>query len=313
MNNKSNIIFMGIDVSKANLDISLSGAYSRIINNSKSIINFIKSNITSDSKEVFCALESTGGYERLAIKLLNEYGIKVHRAHPNKVHAFAKASGHFAKTDKLDAKLLERYADFTYGRVRTHSLKPEVLEELCSLRSLERSLEKELHAYQCRLKHLIGKAKKFADQHIKNLQNKIESVSRAIEEAIHSDQELKDKQRLLMSYKGVGKKVANSLISDLPELGMLQRKKIAGLVGVAPKTNESGQREYQARIFGGRFYVRKALYMSALVAVRHNSRMKLFYEGFIKRGKAPKVALVAIMRKIIITLNSMLKYNKFYS
>lgn len=313
MKDKSNIIFMGIDVSKSSLDIYLSGSHSKIGNDAKSITKFIKNKTKIDSKEIFCVLESTGGYERLSIRLLSEFGVKVHRAHPNKVHSFAKASGHFAKTDKLDAKLLERYAEFVYGDVQIHTSKSESMEELSGLRSLERSLENELHAYQCRAKHCSGKSKKLIDKHIRELKKRIKEASEEIEDMISNDKELRQKQDLLVSYKGVGKKIANSLISELPELGSLHRKKVAGLVGVAPKTSQSGQKEYYARISGGRFYVRKALYMAALVAMRYNPDMKLFYNKLTERGKAPKVALVAVMRKIITTLNCMIKYNKFYA
>ncbi|MEY2393510.1 transposase [Wolbachia endosymbiont of Tettigetta isshikii] len=123
---------------------------------------------------------------------------------------------------------------------------------------------------------------------------------------------MKEKSKLLTSYKGVGQKIASILLIEVPELGRLDNKKIACLVGVAPKTNESGRKVGKAQIIGGRFYARKALYMSAVVAIRHNRRMKALYERLVDSGKATKVALVAVMRKIIICLNAKIKNNNFY-
>nr|WP_159077633.1 transposase [Wolbachia endosymbiont of Bemisia tabaci] len=123
---------------------------------------------------------------------------------------------------------------------------------------------------------------------------------------------MKEKSKLLTSYKGVGRKTASILLIEVPELGRLDNKEIACLVGVAPKTSESGRKVSKSQVIGGRFYARKALYMSAVVAMRHNKKMKVFYQRLVDSGKAAKVALVAVMRKIIICLNAMIKNNNFY-
>lgn len=311
MKANDNKIFLGIDVSKKTLDISLSGKHYKINNSNKAILSFIKNNIAGTEISL-AVLESTGGYEILAIKLLSEAGIAVHKAHPNKVHAFAKASGHFAKTDKLDAKLLARYASFIYEDDLPCAVFDKKILELQQLRSIERSLEDDLHAYQCRSDHLIGKALAIAKKQIKHIKNELLKVAKDIEDLIDGDDNLKTKKHLLTSYKGVGKKIANSLITELPELGKLDKKEIASLVGVAPRTHESGQKIGKGHIAGGRFYVRKAIYMAALVAMRYNAKMKKFYDELIAKGKPAKIALVAIMRKIIVCLNAMLKNNEFY-
>lgn len=140
----------------------------------------------------------------------------------------------------------------------------------------------------------------------------LEQVRKDIEDIIDSDPDLKEKSKLLTSYKGVRRKIAIILLIEVPELGRLDNKEIACLVGVASKTNESGRKVGKAQIIGGRFYARKALYMSAVVAMRHNRRMKALYQRLVDSGKAAKVALVAVMRKIIICLNAMIKNNNFY-
>ena len=151
---------MGIDVSKETLDIVVGGNYKKIKNTKDAITNFIKLELAS-LNVVLCALESTGGYEKIAIMALNKAGIKVHRAHPNKVYAFAKACNHFVKTDKLDAILLEKYAIFIKAEEFKEIILDEKQLELQSLRSLERNLQNNLHAYQCRAQCLNTKALKY--------------------------------------------------------------------------------------------------------------------------------------------------------
>ena len=133
-----------------------------------------------------------------------------------------------------------------------------------------------------------------------------------MEEVIESDEKLKNKNTLLKSYKGVGNQVSTVLLAELPELGKLNNKEIALLVGVAPKISHSGIKTPSGHISGGRFHVRKAMYMAALVAARYNKKMKAFYERLLQNGKAKKVALTAVMRKIVVCLNSMLKNNSVY-
>ncbi|WP_375326495.1 transposase [Candidatus Tisiphia endosymbiont of Nemotelus uliginosus] len=139
----------------------------------------------------------------------------------------------------------------------------------------------------------------------------LEQIRKDIEALITQDDNLSKKQEIITSYKGVGKKIARVLLIELPELGKLSNKEISSLVGLAPKTVESGKKVYKAHITGGRFVVRQALYMAALVATRYNKIMQGFYNKLLNAGKAPKIALVAVMRKIIVCLNSMLKHNTF--
>ncbi|RDD33707.1 Transposase IS116/IS110/IS902 family protein [Wolbachia endosymbiont of Cylisticus convexus] len=305
-------VFMGIDVSKETLDISINNKHQRIENAEKAISEFIKSKIVNVFVEL-CVVESTGGYEKLVVKLLQEHSIVVHRAHPNRVYAFAKACNHFAKTDKLDAKLLEKYAEFiTKNDEVVECIVSQKQEELKELRAIERNLSDDVHANMCRLHNVTGKAREYIVKQIEFAKKQLEQVRQDIEDIIDSDPGLKEKSKLLTSYKGIGRKIASILLIEVPELGRLDNKEIACLIGVAPKTNESGRKVSKAQIIGGRFYARKALYMSAVVAMRHNRKMKALYQRLVASGKAAKVALVAVMRKIIICLNAMVKNNSFY-
>jgi len=312
--NKQNNTFVGIDVSKATLDISLSGRHFQIKNTSNGISSFIKKKITlEENQPTLVCLESTGGYEIAAMQCFQKAEIPIHRAHPNRVHAFAKASGHFAKTDKLDAKLLEKYANFVCNEEKGDKPLSEASYELQKLRSVERSLMDNLHACQCSIKTSYGKAAALLQVQIDFFQMQIKEVRKNIDETIKSDCNLEKKRDLLMSYKGVAKQTANTLVADLPELGSLDKKAVASLIGVAPKIYESGIKKHAGHIVGGRFYARKALYMAALVASRHNKRMRTFYNRLIDAGKAKKVALVAVMRKIIVCLNAMVRKNTIYN
>ena len=265
---------MGIDVSKATLDISVRGKHIKINNSRAAINSFINGQLAGVDIRL-CVLESTGGYERLVITMLNEANIPVHRAHPNKVYAFAKACGHFAKTDKLDSKLLEKYAEFIKDKnVVCIELTKELID-LQGLRAVQKNLERELHANQCRAKLLSGKAVDYIKEEIEFNKKQLGSIENDIEELICRNKELRKKQQTLISYKGIGKKIANSLIAELPELGSLSNKEVASLVGVAPKTNESGKKVWKGHISGGRFFVRKTLYMAALVAAFSNDKLTL--------------------------------------
>jgi len=310
---EKNNIFIGIDVSKATLDISMRGIHCKIKNNKKAIDEFINSSIAS--KEIaptLVCLESTGGYEKLAIQRFANFSIPLHKAHPNRVHSFAKALGHFAKTDKLDAKLLEQYAEFVSKDEKGDVIISKTLSNLAGLKSLENNLKADLHAYKCRLEHAEAE-RIYIKSHIKFIENQIKVVGAKIDNIIADDDELRQKKKILKSLKGVGEQTANSLLIELSELGHLNKREIASLVGIVPKTYQSGNKHIGGHISGGRFYVRKVLYMAALVAAHWDERMGLFYQKLVSKGKAKKVALIAVMRKMLICLNAMVKNNQIYS
>lgn len=305
-------VFVGIDVSKDTLDIHFAGKDYHIFNTKNDIIDFIETELKT-IEIVLCVLEHTGGYERVLLQALLERKIAVHRSHPMRVHAFAKACNHFAKTDKLDALLLSRYASFVSKEETGDRAKSAEYEEIKELRRLVKSIEEDLHAAQCRLKQYPENCRVFLEEQIIFCKKQIGEISQKIQEIIARSEELKTKTEVMQSMPGVGQKTAAMIIAELPELGSLNKKQIACLAGLAPKTSESGKKAKRAHIYGGRFYARKALYMCALVAARHCPKMKEIYQGMISKGKPKKVALVAIMRRMLVWLNAMIKNNTTFS
>lgn len=310
--NKGFESYWGIDISKEWLDIATQKQVIRIAQNKQAIQSYIKKQTIRDQK-ILAVLESTGGYERLAVDCLSEAGIIVHVAHPNKVKAYSKAKGWLAKSDKIDAQILKEYGAF---------IQPEEIRALPTateraLQSFGTRLEqlKEMHHQEsCRLGLAMEGVKGSIHGILRLLKKQIKQVQESIDCLINSDSELKEKYNLLCSMKGVGKVIASKLITDLPELGKINKKEIAALVGVAPITHESGKKVGKSFIKYGRFGVRKTLYMGALVASRHNPPLKSFYEKLVSAGKPPKVALVAVMRKMIVILNAMIQSKKpFYA
>ena len=297
--------FVGIDVSKEWIDIAYSDGCYRV----KQHPGEIDKKITEIKKfdPHFCVVESTGGYERLIIDRLHAAGLKVHIAHPLQARHFAKAKGLLAKTDKLDAYMLASYGAFLGEKARLS--KPDARQQkLQDLQSRCEQLKGMYQAELCRYSNCVHETiKKDIKKSITFLRTRIKVITDEIQEIIKTDDQLKAKHDLLCSMKGVGQVTAQTMLISLPELGKLTRKQIAALAGVAPISNESGKKRGRARIQQGRGSVRKTLYMAALVATRHNEPLKKFYERLVTAGKPKKVALVAVMRKMLIILNAMIR------
>lgn len=309
---KSYEIVWGIDVSKDWLDISIAGKVSRIDQTEKSIHDFIEKNKNGE-KRILAVLENTGGYELRAVDCLAKADILIHVAQPNKVRNYAKAKGCFAKTDKLDAQLLEDYGNFIDPSV-IRALPSKQASKLSALSTRLGQLKETHHQECCRLGMVVEKEiRQSHEQLIKWLMQQIKRLETQLLKLIQSDEILHKRYVLLCSMKGVGPVLAMTLIAELPELGKISKKEIAALVGVAPMTKASGQYQGKARISYGRESVRKILYMAALVAAHRNERFKIFYQRLIAKGKLKKVALVAVMRKMIVTLNAMVQSNTAYN
>ena len=311
MNAKYEIVW-GIDISKEWLDISIDGKVSRIEQTEKSILAFIKKHKESD-KNTLAVMESTGGYELLAVNCLTKTGFIVHVAHPNKVRDYAKARGHFAKTDKLDAKIIEGYGQFIDPET-IYALPSDLERKLNAWSTRLAQLKESYHQECCRLGMVTDKEVKHSHQRLlKVLIKQIDQLEKQLLTLIKANESLNKKYELLRSMKGVGPVLAMTLIAELPELGKINKKEIAALVGVAPLTKESGKKTRKATTQYGRQAVRKVLYMAALVAAHHNAKLKAFYQRLLAKGKLKKVALVAVMRKMIVILNAMLQSNTAFN
>lgn len=298
----------GIDVSKDWLDISIQGKVSRVDQTKTALTAFIKTHHQVDVSTL-AVVESTGGYERLVVDCLSDAGFIVHLAHPNKVRAYAKARGYLAKTDKLDAKVLEDYGYFIDPAI-IHELPTAIERELSELNARLAQFKAMHQQEACRLAMAQSNTMKKSHRSLMRwLTAHIESIEAELMAIIKTEEALKQRYDLLRSMKGVGSVLATTLIAELPELGKADNKAIAALVGVAPLTTQSGYAVSKARTRCGRQSVRRVLYMASLSAARFNPVLKAFYQRLLAAGKAKKLALVAVMRKMITILNTMVFTN----
>lgn len=312
---QTNEVIIGIDVAKSKLDICVlanqTTQHHIIENTPEAILHFIDNTMANDHVTLL-VMEYTGGYEKIARRTLQSLSLPVYVAHPNEVYHYAKSKKLFAKTDKLDATILARFGQDNHLQVA--KIKTALSTELQELVQRYRQLTAQLIAEKNRFKkHLCEEHQASVKRGIAFLTQEITEIEKLMHQKIFTSAELKAKFDLLLSFKGVGKKTAYTLVGGLPELGELSRSKIAALVGVAPKNKDSGTKRGYRAIAGGRQLIRNTLYMCALSSSRRNQVMKAYYDQLLARGKKKKVALTAIIRKIIITLNAMLRDNKPWS
>lgn len=301
-------LFVGVDVSKARLDVCLGdGSAPLSAGNDRRGVASLVGRLRRRPVGLL-ALEATGGYERPLLRGLLGAGVPVVRVNPLRVRRFAQSRGVLAKTDRLDASVL---ADF--ARANAAALRPErpagenagMLRELTARR---RQLVEQCTANKCQAEHATLKAVRDSVRRtVAHLREEIALVEAEIQRLIDADAALASRQRRLLAVKGIGPRVSRVLVSELPELGSLDRRRIAALVGVAPFNDDSGGRSGARHIRGGRATVRAALYMATLVAVRHDPVMHGHYQRLKAAGKPKKVALVACMRKKLNHLTSLLR------
>ena len=299
---------VGIDVAKQHLDVCLGTQMRRVSNDAAGHDELIAMCRQADVDLVL--LEASGGYERAVVLALQEAGLCVARVNPRQARDFAKSMGVLAKTDQLDARVLRDFADvLAVHQERATYITPLVephRRELADLMTRRRQLVEMRVAETQRLQQAhsptavrsIKKVLRLLDQQIAKLDSDADD---------HLDRHFKTQRKLLDSVKGVGPVTVMTLTAALPELGHLQRRQIAKLVGVAPLANDSGTRQGKRRIWGGRADVRAVLYMATVSAIVHNPQIKAFYARLIAAGKAKKVALVACMRKLLTIINAMLR------
>lgn len=302
--------FVGIDVSKAMLDVACfqNQAFQQFKNTAKGISKLVGWLLEIQPKLV--VLEATGGLELAYVAELTRAGLPVAVVNPGRIRGFARSIGQLAKTDKLDAMVIAHFAQATQPEPRKALTSQE--EMLSALLTRRRQLVEMLTAEKNRFHSARFGMQAHIQDHIDWLQQKLAQLDQEID--VHIDQypDWKQKSQLLLSVPGVGRVTTVTLLALLPELGTINRQQIAALVGVAPVNKDSGKRQRKRRVFGGRANVRSVLYMAALSASKHNPQISTFYHRLLKNGKEKKVALTACMRKLLVTLNAMVRSNQTF-
>jgi transposase len=310
--------WVGIDVSKARLDVALDPAGGPIW----PVTNDVVAGITELVERLHelgpqrIVLEATGGFEIALAATLASHDVPVVIVNPRQVRDFARATGQLAKTDRLDAHVLARFAEAIRPEVRL--LPDEAARVLSALVARRRQVQELLAAEQNRLMAAVVQNAPQAlrtpiAEHIEWLRRQIRHLDQDLEDQVRASPVWREREDLLRGIPGVGPMLTTALLSQLPELGRLDCKAIAKLVGVAPLNRDSGQFQGQRITWGGRASVRAVLYMAALVATRHNPVIRDFYQRLLAMGKPKKVALVACMRKRLIVCNAVLRSHTAWS
>jgi transposase len=297
--------YVGIDVSKARLDVAVLGEERvwQVDNTCKGIDELVQQ--MAEMQPELVVVEATGGYQRAVVDALFHAGISVAMVNPTRVRQFARAGGLLAKTDKLDAQLLAMFGQRM--QPKRYEGKTEAEKQLSALLVRRKQLEEMLKAEQNRLRTISPSLRGSVERIIVLLKEEKKRLEEQIEQFLKEQKGWQEQREILSSAPGVGKVTTATLLADLPELGKMDRKKIAALVGVAPMNYDSGKKRGYRKTKGGRTDVRSVLYMATLVATRRNPLIRAQYQQLLKRGKLKKVALIACMRKFLTILNAMLR------
>ena len=299
------MVCVGVDVSKVILDVAASNSNeTRQFENSHKGISGAARYI-GGLKPARIILEATGKYEIALAAELQSKRLPVIIINPRQVRDFARATGVLAKTDSIDARILALFGSRIKPEIRL--LPDRKAREMSSLLARRRQLIEMLTAENNRLLQAGDSIRPSIDIHIKWLEEAISAINGDLDREIRNSPSWFEKDNLLKTVPGVGKVVSTTLLIELPELGQLNRRQIAALVGIAPLNRDSGTLRGRRTVWGGRAKLRSVLYMAALVGVRRNPVIATFYERLVKAGKAKKVALVACMRKLLTILNAMLR------
>lgn len=296
----------GIDVSKATLDVALSSGEVMQFGNDAGGIEELGKRLTAAAAELV-VMEATGGYETAVATALVGAGFRVAVVNPRQVRDFAKATGRLAKNDRLDAQVIAQFGQAIEPEIVR--LPDEDAQELGALLVRRRQLVAMRVQEMNRLGLMQGPMRKSIKSHIAWLEKEIDKLDVDITAGLRSSPAWRAKDELLRSFKGVGPVTSSTLIIALPELGQLDRRAIAALVGLAPFNRDSGVMRGRRSIYGGRSHVRTKLYMAATTAIRSNPVIRAFYEQLKSRGKPHKVAMVACMRKMLTILNAMVRHS----
>lgn len=308
--------FVGIDVSQNRLDVAMCPTMDRseqgeateewsVSNDDSGIDQLVNRMLEVQPARI--VLEATGGMEVPVSGALAVVGLPVAVVNPRQARDFAKSTGKLAKTDAIDAKVLAEF-----GRALRPALRPladAATRELDALLTRRRQVSDMITAESNRRRTVSGRVRTNIEAHIDWLKECLKQLDKDLADALRSSAVWREKDNLLQSVPGVGKITSLTMLAELPELGTLNRKQIAALVGVAPINRDSGKSRGTRTIWGGRASVRAVLYMAALAASRWNPTLRAFYHSLLSRGKKKKAALTACMRKLLTILNSMLKWH----
>jgi len=307
---KRDEIFVGIDVSKDSLDVALSSEKqgNQVGNHRKGIASLVAKLRRIDP--CLIVVEATGGYEQAVISALFNAGLPVARLSPQRVRQYARARGILAKTDRIDAGNLADFGE--HIRPRLFVAKGEDQEHLSALLTRRKQVSEMLQAEKNRLRTAYPDLRTSLETIIASLKQELERLNKEISSFLENHEELKAQEQLLRSARSIGPVTAATLLAELPELGQLDRKQIAALVGVAPMNQDSGRKRGYRKTKGGRPDVRRTLYMATLTGIRYNPVIQANYERLVGRGKEKKVAITACMRKFLTILNAMMRDQKSF-
>ncbi len=306
---KSYNSFIGIDIGKLTFFVAVHGQKTvKEYENTPSGINQFIKDFKQTLSTSLCILETTGGYELRLLLALCAKNYAIHRANTRQVKSFIRSYGNTAKTDRLDAKHLSLYGSERYQSLALFTPPSEQAMQLYELVQRRIDLKQMLVAEKCRFKSpRTAYVSKSIELMLGVLSRELDAITQEIELLITQDPVLKQKQKTLRTIPGIGPIIANELITLLPELGELNRREIAALVGLAPIANDSGQFKGYRRTTYGRQGIKPLLFLAAMAARNSNSTLRTYYESLIERGKLKMVAIVALMRKIITIANARLK------
>lgn len=300
------IIAVGIDVSKDRLDVAVrpGGEVFAVERNASGVDRLIER--MRVLAPTIIALEATGGFETVVAAALAAAALPIVVVNPAQIRAFAKALGQRAKTDPIDAAVIAHFAEATKPEPRP--LADEATRLLADLVARRRQIIEMIAAESQREKRIgVPRLRKSIRRVIGMLEKELAELDGDIDAGVRGSPAWREKEDLLASVPGVGPIISRTLIADLPELGTLSRKQIAALAGLAPFTRQSGQWKGRSFIGGGRASVRTALFMGAMVAIRHNPILKAFFDRLIAAGKPKMVALIAVARKLLTILNAIVR------
>ncbi|MER9946076.1 IS110 family transposase [Mesorhizobium sp. M0092] len=303
---------LGIDISKDRLDVHLlpEGTERQFANDANGLRELLRWLAPLAPNRI--VYEATGAYHRLLECTLGAKGLPLVKMNPQHTRAFAKAAGRLSKTDRIDAAMLARFGELMTPQIRP--IRGDTLDTLCELVAARRALVKDRTAAQNRQKNLtIPLLKRQAEQRLRQITTQINAIDAECRTLVAREPDLVRRFDILTSIPGLGEVTAFAIIADMPELGTLANKQVASLAGLAPVDRQSGQWKGKCFIRGGRSSVRQALYMPALVAVRFNQSLKTKYQDLRDGGKPAKLAITAIMRKLVVLANALIRDDRKWS